>query len=1050
MRQTIFKIQTLLLFASICAPVLATAAAQIGVGDQGNPRTPEPAAPDPREWPEKTAPDKGAKPPTKGDRRMPPAEHVLPPPDGGAAPALDGGAAPEGDGGAAPAPDGGAASEGDGGAAPAPDGGAAPAEPGADKPLEPGADRATGIRGRIVDRATGAPIAKAPILVKGSADPTDKTRATLSDAEGHFQLNVPPGSYTVRSYFNMYHGVRMERVPVKRGSFANIRLVLQAIDVAQDIAVIEIEIPYRADTTTIAAQDQLRKEARGIGEGMGAQQMSQQGAGDAAAAARRVVGVTIESNQLVIRGLGGRYVRVFLNGLPLPNTDPDFPSVDLDLFPASIIDNLNVQKVFLPEIPADFAGGVLDISTVSFPRKLTINAAVGSAYNSQTTGKGTLSYRGGSTDWLGYDDGTRALPNAVRGVKLAPQNMFVPGAGQTPEELERLGESFQNRWNMTRTTGLPQMGFNLTVGNSINFAKKRRFGFLMSLVYDYAIERLVGVSRPKLAISETTGQLSAPNVYDLESGNVSVQLSGIATASLDLGLDHSLTYLGLYNRSMDDQTRFRTGMNSLEPGGPYDTWQLRFLARTIFVNQLLGDHRNLGGTRLRLRWSAFHALGQRDEPDQRVVKYGFYSGSERRWIPAADRLWSDLAQTDVGATTQLRFPLWAEAWGTIGGRVVNSSRDFANRRFNYQMLNPDPYTADPETLFSNQGIGTIVRVVDQTNVNDSYTSSQRGYAGFLMLETPIAGRLSASGGARLEVFSQQVQTQSPFPEDNTPEKLAMVRRTDRTDSNVLPGAALKYAVSDTMLLRAAYGMTVSRPQVRELAPYDYYDFLRDRKVTGNPDLKSATIHNLDARWEWFFGDGQVAAVTGFYKKFQNPIELQIVNPDTFDATYQNAKGANALGVELELRSDLARLSRLLRRFSVGGNLSLIRSRIDLVDTGATQTSRPLAGQAPYVINLSLRFAVPETKLSLGLVYNVVGPRITDVGVRAVSQFLPDIEEQAFHSLDFVGSWGLAQNVSLKLRARNLLFQERILRQGPIVAQQLKPGITISLGLGIEY
>ena len=260
---------------------------------------------------------------------------------------------------------------------------------------------------------------------------------------------MPPGSYTLRSYFSLYHGVRMERVPVKRGSFASVRLVLEPIDITQDIAVVEIEIPYRADTTTIAAQDQLRKEARGIGEGMGAQQMSQQGAGDAAAAARRVVGVTIESNQLVIRGLGGRYVRVFLNGLPIPNTDPDFPSVDLDLFPTNIIDNLNVQKVFLPEIPADFAGGVLDINTVSFPRKLLISASVGTAYNSQTTFKNNLSYRGGGTDWLGFDDGTRALPDAVKGVKLRAAD----DRGRRPcrrPQLEALGESFQNRWNTRR------------------------------------------------------------------------------------------------------------------------------------------------------------------------------------------------------------------------------------------------------------------------------------------------------------------------------------------------------------------------------------------------------------------------------------------------------------------------------------------------------------------------------------------------------------------------------------------------------------------------
>ena len=73
-----------------------------------------------------------------------------------------------------------------------------------------------------------------------------------------------------------------------------------------------------------------------------------------------------------------------------------------------------------------------------------------------------------------------------------------------------------------------------------------------------------------------------------------------------------------------------------------------------------------------------------------------------------------------------------------------------------------------------------------------------------------------------------------------------------------------------------------------------------------------------------------------------------------------------------------------------------------------------------------------------------------MGVRVGTQILPDVEEQAFNSLDFVGSWGLAKHFSLKLRARNLLFQSRILKQGPIVSQELNPGITVSVGLAYEH
>ncbi len=959
------------------------------------------------------------------------------------------------DAGTAP-PDAGLAA--DGGSAPA-DGAPAvpspspptPEEPDGAKPIEPGSDRQTGIRGRILDHRTGLPLTKAPVLARGQ---DEKTRAVLTDEKGAFQLFVPPGTYTLRSYFSLYHGVRMERVRVARGSFTSARLVLDPIDVSQDVAVVEIEIPYRADTTTIAAQDQLRKESRGIGEGMGAQQMSQQGAGDAAAAARRVVGVTIESNQLVIRGLGGRYVKVQLNGLPIPNTDPDFPSVDLDLFPTNVIDNLNVQKVFLPEIPGDFAGGVLDINTVSFPRKFLVSASVGGAYNSRTTFADRLGYRGGSRDWLGFDDGSRALPDVVQGRKLVPSRIGVMSTFPDRAAVEAAGQEFRNTWNFQRTTGLPQMGMNLTVGDAIDLRGRKRFGYLASLVYDYADERLVGVTRPKPGATPT-GDAMELSHYDVESGTTSVQLSAIGTASLDLGPDHSLTALTMFNRSMDDQTRFRTGINAVvNTVLPYDSWQFRFLARTIFLNQLLGDHRNLHGTRLRLRWSAFHALGQRAEPDQRVVSYGESGGIDRRWRPTADRLWSDLSQTDLGGTAQLRFPLWSEAWGTVGGRAVFSDRSFQNRRFQMSergsAMDPTAFTADPETLFGPEGLGTLTTIQETTRLFDSYVSAQRSYAGFLSLETPLVGRLSAAAGARVERFAQEVQSKSPFAAENTPAVLAMYR-TERTDTNVLPSAALKYTIGGSMLIRAAYAMTLSRPQVRELAAYDYYDFLRDRRIVGNPELKTATIHNADLRWEWFFGEGQLAAISGFYKRFLDPIELQLIsNGDELNSQYQNAKGATNFGGELELRSELERLHRRLQRFSLGGNLSLIRSRIEVVDTGATRSVRRLAGQAPYVINMSLRFAVPEAKLSLGLVYNVVGPRITDVGIRTSDLILPDVEEQAFHSLDFVGSKGLGKHFSLKLKLRNLLLQNRILKQGSLVAQELRPGITVSMGLGYDY
>ena len=234
--------------------------------------------------------------------------------------------------------------------------------------LEPGADTATGVRGRVLDRRSGRPLQNAPVIVQGGG----KLRNTVTDANGIYRFYLPPGPYTVRSYYDLYHGAKIAGAVVVRGTLLEVSLQLARIDEDRDVSVEELEIPYRADTTTAAAQDQLRQASSGIGEGLGAKQMSQAGASDAGSAAARVVGVTIESSQLVIRGLGGRYTRVLLNGIPVPSVDPDIPGADLDMFPTGVIDSLNISKTFLPDIPADFAGGVMEIKSVSFPRKFTL------------------------------------------------------------------------------------------------------------------------------------------------------------------------------------------------------------------------------------------------------------------------------------------------------------------------------------------------------------------------------------------------------------------------------------------------------------------------------------------------------------------------------------------------------------------------------------------------------------------------------------------------------------------------------------------------------
>ena len=209
---------------------------------------------------------------------------------------------------------------------------------------------------------------------------------------------------------------------------------------------------------------------------------------------------------------------------------------------------------------------------------------------------------------------------------------------------------------------------------------------------------------------------------------------------------------------------------------------------------------------------------------------------------------------------------------------------------------------------------------------------------------------------------------------------------------------------------------------------------------------------MDLRWEWFFDEAQVVAVSGFYKRFQDPIELQVRNVNNRASQYLNSKGARSFGAEIELRINLGHLSDLVRNFDFETNLALIHSRIELSDIGAQvgRSERPMFGQAPYALNVGLHYYQPRIKLRSGLVYNVVGPRITEVGIRSGDIILDDQEEQPFHSLDWINSWQMSEHFKLKLKVKNVLFQKKTVKEGPYTVESRTPGTEASVGVTYEH
>jgi outer membrane receptor protein involved in Fe transport len=904
----------------------------------------------------------------------------------------------------------------------------------------------SGVRGRVVDSRTGHALADAVVIAQGESG----NGTAISDETGGYVLTLDPGLYTISALYDLYHGARMPRVRVRSERFSDLTLTLDPIDA--EVVAEEVEIVYRADTRSAAAQDQLRAASVGIGEGLGSQQMSRSGASDAGSAARTSVGVSIEGASLNVRGLGGRYTLVMLNGVPLPSTDPDVPSVDLDLFPTNVIESLQISKAFLPDLPGSFAGGVLDLRTVRYPRRFTFDLGVSVGANTETTLRDRLDYRGGDLDWLGVDDGTRALPSGLTDRLQVTRS----GRYQSFDALEAEAERFPNRWQYEPVMSSVPFGLDLTLGDRVDLGGDRRFGYLVTAGYDYAVGRTTGLSRTRPRFDEE-GNIAARGEYDAEQGSEDVQLVGFGTASLELGEDDALTLTTLFNRSASDITQHQIGENAeLGTGELTERWQMQWVARTLWLTQLRGDHRNIFGERLRLRWNVYGSYGAREEPDRRSVAYG-PQGSLHRWLEksqSGERFYSDLDQIDLGGLTDLRFPLWSEAWGTVGGHVRYTLRDLTNRRFRMlqdpENLDQTAYQAPVEDLFDEQGIGTLTRILEQTRGNDSYHAEQGYYAAFAMLETPVAGPLSLTGGARFEAFDQRIASASPFEDERTDP--AATETTSRTDLDVLPAAALRLQLTEEMVLRASYGMTVARPQIREIAPYQYYDFVRDRNVQGSPELERTLIQNADIRWELFLGEGEILAVSGFYKYFDRPIELQIANPSTYDSIYVNAREAHNVGAEVEARISLGRITPELSWLRVSGNLALIWSEVsfDEDDAGAVRAQRPLYGQAPYVANLSLEVDHADSGIQAALVYNVVGPRVSLVGTRVNDRVLPDEVREPFHGLDLVLGWRIDEHWRLRLKVKNLLYRTQRYTQGDLLTERTVPGTSFSLGLTYSY
>lgn len=867
------------------------------------------------------------------------------------------------------------------------------------------------VSGRVVEKATGDGIYELTVQVAG------RDQQTTTNEKGEFALALPPGTYTLEFVSEFYDKQSLAITIPAAGNLVLAAPVALKLSGAPTEVTAETVVIREPDQKGAAAQLQSRREASTVSDSVSSEDIRKSADSSASQVASRVVGATVVGDRFVyVRGLGERYSSTLLHGLPLPSPEPEQHAVPFDIFPAELLSSLSVIKTATPDLPADFAGGAVEIALQDFPTKRVAHLGASIGGNMQTVFQPMLTYPGGRTDWLGIDDGTRRLPTGK-----------PTGAA--------LGQAFPNVWSPYRQkNGSPNYAVSASFGDRAE-VRGKRIGYLFALHYsadsqtraeEVQVLNLVDTAqgpqlRPLVQFGNDEGAFaSGAGRYSVRSTD-GVNWGALGTMAVQLAPLHRISLTALFSQSSDRETRIYQGFSQEQFSELWNS-RLRFVARSLGLLQLRGNHHFEPAQRSAsdLEWAASYSAAARDEPDNREVTYLKKDDGLFHFTPkgtSGQRFFANNLEHQAAARVDFAqgFKQWhglASALKVgLAGRV--RIRDFSARRFKFGFggVGDIDDTAAPEQLFSADHLGTAVEVRENTNTADKYNAKQGVYAAYARVDLPLSSKVSLSGGLRFEAAQQRLYSFDPQQADQ-PIAVAL----DTYDP--LPSLNLVAKLTPKMNFRAAVSMTVARPEFRELAPFQFTDFFGGELVQGNPQLQRTRIGSADLRWEWFLGGADVIALSAYGKYFDAPIETTISAGGNLIRSFANARAAYNIGGELEARKELVISERGLRGVSLGGNVSLLYSQVDLEGVAGQQTSkvRALQGQSPFVVNLFAELDRPDWGTQLRVLYNVFGERIDQVGAFG----LPDKYEQPRHQLDITVSQKLPSGLSLRLSARNLV------------------------------
>ena len=901
------------------------------------------------------------------------------------------------------------------------------------------------IKGTVVEEGTGKSIPG--VLVKV----LNTKLATQTDASGEFIIrNVPVGKQEVQfSDFTLETKIISDVDAIKDETTSLTVSMAEKNNTLNEVVIKRTKMKAESVASLLSVQ----KNSARVSDGISAETIKRTPDKTTSDVLKRISGASVQDNKFVIiRGLNDRYNTTYLNGAPLPSTEPDRKAFSFDIFPANMLDNLVIYKTATPDLPGEFAGGIIEINTKATPDKNFESLSIGSGYNTITTGKKQLSSASGSTDWLGIDDGTKGLPSSFPSVSnfQALQGLRTQSSVL---EIAALAKSSTSDWSLYEKTFSPNTSFQYTLGRYYKLNDDKSLGFLSSVTYN----RSNMFSETNRKTYDAPGQL-VTNQLD-QNYSVQTLLAAIANISFKIDSNNSFSFKNLYSITSDNKVMDRNGSLAQESDPLWiNTTSRIFTSSKIYTGQLSGDH-FLSATKIKLNWVGSYSNVNREIPSERRNNYLYIkfdngtvslpSANFSTNIVGADypgSIFTSLNKENIYSfklDMSKKVKLSEDFTTELKTGVINQnrSRDFEARQLGYvrftgnvngvnygnntflQNISNQPN----ENIFSSSNMGVLgpnssgLTLYDGTKGNDTYAASSKLNAGYLMFDHNYK-KIRFIWGARLESYVQTLDSKSD---------VGAPVNVDARQADFLPSFNFIYSLTKTQNLRLSASKTLNRPEFRELAPFIFFDSATRFNTSGDPDLKIAEIKNFDFRYEIFPGKGQLFSFSAFYKEFTNPIELQAQANNSNQ--YKNAKKGTNAGIELEYRTLVSSVfgaenNKFLEDLTLFTNLAIIRSKVDISNLVASATIReiPLQGQSPYVFNGGFQYMNKELGWSGTLNMNRVGDRIAIHGNQTPGGATPAFWEKGRTFLDMqIAKTFLNNKLEFKFNVQNLLAQDLI-------------------------